>query len=199
MNDHSAIFRYWWSKDLLNATAPIPLSPGFVVYNEAHSQSDPQRHLAWRRWLWLYNILQTLPGVLLATQTGLEANDHGAFSVSSATRPGAGGAAAAHAGAWEAVIEQAMASLSEGLQSLMHSGLPPPDEVGFELEQAGDVVAEAELAWTNRKLVLLMLTHADTTSVWKAAGWKTVVAEVGWQKILADELKNRNSQHDGQP
>ena len=199
VNDHSAIFRYWWSKDLLNATAPIPLSPGFVVYNEAHSQSDPQRHLAWRRWLWLYNILQTLPGVLLATQTGLEANDHGAFSVSSATRPGAGGAAAAHAGAWEAVIEQAMASLSEGLQSLMHSGLPPPDEVGFELEQAGDVVAEAELAWTNRKLVLLMLTHADTTSVWKAAGWKTVVAEVGWQKILADELKNRNSQHDGQP
>ena len=40
--------------------------------------------------------------------------------------------------AWEQVIEQAMERSGEGLHALMDAGLPPPDEVGYELEQAGE-------------------------------------------------------------
>jgi DEAD/DEAH box helicase domain-containing protein len=189
------MLRYWWPSELVNSAAPIasiPPSPGFVIYNDAHIQSEPERHLAWRRWLWLFNIFQTLPGILLATQPGLDAGDHEGLSVSSNARASASAAGAAYSAAWETVIEQAMGSLSEGLRALLDAGLPPPDEVGYELDHAGDVVAEAELAWTKRKLVLLMPAHTEGAPVWQANGWRTLMAEDDWQKRLTEELGNNS-------
>jgi DEAD/DEAH box helicase domain-containing protein len=194
LNDLSLTLRYWWPKELADQAAPIPPSPGFVIYNEAHAHDEPTRHLMWRRWLWLFNIFQTLPGVLMATQAGLEAEDHAVLTVVTAARPGAGAQGAAHAAAWEQVIEQAMGALGDGLRALMDAGLPPPDEVGYELEQAGEVAAEAELAWIQRRLALLMPAHIDRQSVWEAQGWKTVVAEGEWQQRLAQELGNHSAQ-----
>ena len=194
VNDLSVMLRYWWPSELADAAASIPASPGFVIYNEAHPKDEPERHLMWRRWLWLFNIFQTLPGVLLATQTGLDAGDHSALTISAGTRPGSGTPGAANAAAWEKVIEQAMGTLEEGLHALMAAGLPPPDEVGYELEQEDGVAAEAELAWLQRKLVLLMPEHAESETVWQTNGWKTVVAKNDWQQRLVDELANRTAQ-----
>ena len=56
-----------------------------------------------------------------------------ALTISAGTRPGAGAPGAANIAAWEAVIDQAMGVLGEGLHTLMDAGLPPPDEVGYEL------------------------------------------------------------------
>ena len=64
-----------------------PAKPGFVIYNEAHAHDEPTRHLMWRRWLWLFNIFQTLPGVLFATQTGLDANDHALLTIVTGAAP----------------------------------------------------------------------------------------------------------------
>lgn len=194
VNDHSLTLRYWWPSELANSVALIPASPGFVIFNDTQIQDEPERHRIWRRWLWLFNIFQTLPGVLLATQAGLEAGDHEALTISTGTRPGSGAQGVAHAAAWDEVIEQAMGALAEGLHALRDAGLPPPDEVGFELEKEGDVVAEAELAWVQRKLVLLMPVHADSTSMWEANGWKTLMAQDEWHSRLADELGNPTNQ-----
>jgi len=195
-NETLVLLRYWWPSELANMAATIPTSPGFIIFNDAHSLDDPERHFAWRRWLWLFNIFQMLPGVLLATQAGLDAGDHSALTVSTGKRPAAGAQGAAYAAAWEAVIDQAMGTLTESLRVFMDAGLPPPDEVGYELEQVGDVIAEAELAWMQRKLVLLMPVHVQSTSVWEANGWKTLMAEGEWQQRLADELGNRTDQED---
>ena len=70
----------------------------------------------------------------------------------------------------------------------MAAGLSPPDEVGYELEQGGEVVAEAELAWIGGKLVLLMPAHRDYQVVWEEHAWKTVIAEGEWQKRLIKAL-----------
>jgi DEAD/DEAH box helicase domain-containing protein len=194
VNDHSLTLRYWWPSELANSTSFIPPSPGFVIFDDAHLQDEPERHMAWRRWLWLFNIYQTLPGVLLATRAGLDAGDHSSLNVSMGASPASGAQGAAHAAAWEIVIEQAMSLLSEGLHSLMIEGLPPPDEVGYELDLAGEVVAESELAWKQCKLVLLMQVHISSAKVWEANNWKTIVAEGEWQQQLADALNNCSSQ-----
>jgi DEAD/DEAH box helicase domain-containing protein len=130
----------------------------------------------------------------MATRPGLEAGDHEALTFSTASRSNASAPGAAQAAAWGSVIEHAMVSLADGLGRLMDAGLPPPDEVGYELEQEGSVMAEAELAWLQRKLVLLMPTHAANAAVWEANGWKTLIAQDEWQQKLADELGNRNDQ-----
>ncbi len=188
VNNTSLMLRYYWSNELANLASAIPASPGFVIFNDAHCQSDPERHLLWRRWLWLYNIFQTLPGVLLATQAGMEAGDYSAITIATGTRPVSNAQGSVHAAAWERVIEQSMGYLAEGLNVLLAAGLPPADEVGYEFEQDGNVVAEAELAWLPRKLVLLLPVHAGSASVWQANGWKTLVAEDEWPQRLVEEL-----------
>jgi hypothetical protein len=81
-----------------------------------------------------------------------------------------------------------MESLVAGLRILMVQGLAPPDEVGFELDKDGEVIAEAELAWLNRKVVLMMPEHSDRSDVWHSQGWHTVVAEGDWPERLASAV-----------
>jgi DEAD/DEAH box helicase domain-containing protein len=191
LNDLCVTLRYWWAKELADPTVPLPVSPGFVIYDEGQAHDEPTRHLMWRRWLWLFNIFQTLPGVLLATQAGFQDNDHAGLRIITSARPGAGAQKAAHGAAWQEVLDQTVSALIEGLNVLIGAGLDPPDEVGYEMEQSGEVVAEAELAWIGRKLVLLMPAHMDYRAVWEAHGWKTVIAEGEWQQQLIESLANR--------
>ena len=189
-NDPSVSVRYWWPRELADPKASIPASPGFVLFDEARPESEPERHLAWRRWLWLYNIFQTLPGILLATRAGLDAGDYGALKVAMEARAMAGAAGAADAAGWAAVIEQAMETLADALRALMDEGVPPPDEVGFELAGDAGVVAEAELAWTDRKLVLVLPELADNATAWEAVGWTAIVARDDWQSRLKQAVLN---------
>jgi hypothetical protein len=188
--DSSAVqFRYWWPADIAKTDDPVPPSQGFVVFDDRESGDEPGRHHAWQLWLWLFNVLQHLPGVFLATKAGLEGGDYKTLSVPAAARPAAGAAAAAEQAAWNDVVAQAMSNLSEGLLALAACGAPPPDEVGYELAEGGDVVAEAELAWTGRKVVLLM--HADGEAPWRSRGWTTIIAAAGWPERIAEDLKAR--------
>lgn len=198
VSDVSLKLRYWWPGELANLSVAIPVSPGFVIFDDSRLQDEPERHLVWRRWLWLFNIFQTLPGFLLATQAGLDAADHRVLGFATSASPASSAQGAAHAAAWAAVIEQAMSSLAEGLLVLMDAGLSPPDEVGYELEQAGDVVAEAELAWVAQKRVLLMPAQADSAAVWQANGWQTWMADGQWPQQLADVLGQHGVQEDTQ-
>jgi hypothetical protein len=164
----------------------VPPSPGFLVFDDRDSD-EPGRHRAWQLWLWLFNVLQHLPGVFLTTEAGLEGGDYKTLIVSVSARLTAGATAAAEQAAWNDVIAQAMSDLSEGLLSLVACGVPPPDEVGYELAENGDVAAEAELAWIGRKVVLLM--HADGVASWRSRGWTTIVAAAGWPEWIVEALK----------
>jgi hypothetical protein len=186
--DSSALqFRYWWPADVAKTDAPVPSSPGFLVFDDRESSDEPGRHHAWQLWLWLFNVLQHLPGVFLATKAGLEGGDYKTLTVSASARPTARAAAAAEQADWDDVIARAMGDLSEGLLALAAYGVPPPDEVGYELAENGDVVAEAELTWIGRKVVLLM--HADGEASWKSRGWTTIVAAAGWHERIFEALK----------
>lgn len=106
-------------------------------------------HLAWRRWLQVYNAMQFLPGMLLSTADGLDAGDYNGLSVVTA-----GDTAAVEAGdhatlqqAWIEALGQVMEELKSGLTKLARAGAVIPD-VGLELvNEKGEVTADAEMAW----------------------------------------------------
>ena len=50
------------------------------------------------------------------------------------------------------------------------------------------MIAEAELAWTARRLVVLMDRHLEFRAAWEARGWRTIAAEGPWASILKDCL-----------
>ena len=86
-----------------------------------------------------------------------------------------------------------MGDLRDGLHTLMDEGFPPPDAVGYELEDAGNVVAEAELVWEKQRIVLLLPAHADSESVWISKGWNALMGEGEWPKRVVDALSGQNS------
>jgi DEAD/DEAH box helicase domain-containing protein len=183
-------FRYYWPAALLSSATRPPASPGVVVYDPDQCGTDPDRHDAWRKWLGLFNILQTLPGFLLATRTGLDTGDHGVFSepVTERKTGGEGGLGAAHLAAWNDFIEQSLSTLSGGLEKLREDGQPPPDECGYEWAENGVIIAECELAWCTRKIVLLLEAQQDAEPVWATKGWTPIVAQEGWVERLAAAL-----------
>ncbi|WP_157866551.1 DUF1998 domain-containing protein [Aromatoleum aromaticum] len=186
--------RYLWPALLAGGSANgMPeKSPGFVILDDAFAHDEPARHLAWRRWLALFNHFQLLPGIMLATQDGLEAADHASLSMPASSNPASSSQGAALAAAWEQVLDQAMSELTPSLMDVVGAGVPPPDEVGFEYadpKNADTIIAEAELAWCAKKLVLLLPAHTNYQAVWKAHGWTSVVAEGEWTQRLISEIK----------
>jgi len=192
INSSTLLIRYKWPNELATLanipSSKMPLSPGFVIFDNRIELSEPERHVTWRKWLWLFNIFQTLPGFLLATQDGLDEGDYAQLSFSSTARPGFNAQGAVHAEAWGEVMNQSMKDLAIGLQILMGSGVSPPDEVGYELASNGDVIAEAELAWVDQKLVLLMPEHSPNMPIWQENGWTSIVAEEDWHTKVLEEL-----------
>jgi DEAD/DEAH box helicase domain-containing protein len=198
-NCHTLEFRYWATREGVNPMALPPASPGFLIFDPATAESEPEMQKFWRRWLWLFNTLQFLPGFFLATRDGLKEGDHSRIRPAESTKPANSAEGAAFAGAWSEVMEQAMESLHPGLEKLVKLGIPVPDQIGFELDQDGEVVAECELAWTNQKLALLLEPHRPTAAAWKQAGWRVVHDEANWPDRIASELQPSNSQQSSNP
>ncbi|MFN0128090.1 MAG: DEAD/DEAH box helicase [Verrucomicrobiales bacterium] len=188
LNESILTFRYCLTKALADPQAHVPKSPGFLILDPAVAESEPEQHRAWRRWLWMFNTFQHLPGVFLATREGLRHADHTAITIADGVKPASCGGQAALEAAWEAVRQHSMESLWPGLNLLRNMGVPPPDEVGFEFEEDGEVIAESELAWTGRKLVLLLEAHASHQPVWVARGWHCVTTTSGWPEEIISRM-----------
>ena len=156
-------------------------SPGVVLLDEAGAEKEEDLHLAWRRWLQLFNAAQFLPGMWLATASGLDGHDYEDLNVGASGLPPQSPGQAALNAAWSAVLDQVLGELKAGLTLLAQAGAPLP-EVGMELaDEKGRVLADAEMAWPVAKVVLLRADQEDLSSPW---------AEAGWQVVLLDEASS---------
>lgn len=186
VNDDVLRLRYWVSPTLAQPQAEVPESPGFLCLDLAAAGSEPDQHLGWKRWLWLFNSFQFLPGMFLATGDGLSEGDYSGIVLLNPAKPASSGGQVAFAAGWDEVMDQAMSFLREGLLELLAADIAIPDEVGFELDEDGEVVAECELAWTSRKVALLLESQADFATLWNDRGWTTEIATAGWpQRLIA--------------
>ena len=171
----------WWAMALAKGL-PIPgawLSPGAVVLDEPAATDEDALHRGWRRWLQLYNTAQFMPGVLMATSSGLDAHDYESLGAlgGGVQAPGKPQGHAGLSAAWQAVLEQTLSELAGGLKSLAFAGATPP-EVGTELaDEKGKVLADAELTWVDQKLALLRSDQVDLAEAWQAAGWTAHVLD----------------------
>jgi DEAD/DEAH box helicase domain-containing protein len=170
-------------------------SPGVVLLDESGAEKEEDLHLAWRRWLQLFNAAQFLPGMWLATASGLDGHDYDDLNVGASGVPPQSPGQAALNVAWATVLEQVLGDLKVGLTLLAQAGALLP-EVGMELaDEQGRVLADAELAWPENKLVLLRADQEDMSVAWAEAGWQVVllddalaVAGAPWQLAIAPLL-----------
>ena len=180
-------------------TAGSWTAPGAVVLDDAGAPDAESLHLAWRRWLLLFNTMQFLPGTLLASASGLDAHDYeplGALGKLSAEAAKPDGLSAL-AGAWQQVLDQCLEALAAGLKLLASAGAALP-EVGTELaDENGKVLADAELTWVGEKLAVLRPDQIDLADAWRAAGWTAEllddallsIEDKPWQVAVATRLR----------
>ena len=186
----------WWPLLLakgLPASDPWT-APGVVLLDESHADDEEDLHREWRRWLQLYNACQFLPGMLLTTSAGLDGHDYevlgaGYPTISTPGQP-------AMNGAWQEVMDQAQTPMRPGLVALAKAGAAWP-EVGMELaDDKGRVVADAELTWGEKSLVLLRPDQSDQAEIWRAHTWVvcqldeslTLIEGGPWHSVIATIL-----------
>ena len=91
--------------------------------------------------------------------------------------------------------------LQQGLRQLAILGVTPP-EIGHELaDERGVVIAESEMAWTKKHVVLLTHDQSDMADAWTAGGWTALVlneeavsiGEMPWTERIGIALEITNS------
>ncbi|MBV2180839.1 MAG: DEAD/DEAH box helicase [Castellaniella sp.] len=177
-----------WPLALASGTLPQQgwSAPGMVVLDAAAASNDETLHLAWRRWLQLYNAVQVLPGMLLTSRDGLEAHDYDTLHPVTAGETVTSAHPDNHAAlqeAWLAALEQTLSELQSGLAQLARAGAPIP-EIGLELlDDRGTVCADAEMAWPDAKLAVLRQDQIDLEDAWHAASWTTLLLDETYEHI----------------
>jgi DEAD/DEAH box helicase domain-containing protein len=181
--------RVYWPQSFLKGEWKVTQTPGVLVLNDKKELLEKDGQTQWRRWLWIFNTLQSLPGTILATEKGLEQRDYDALPKPAA--PAKPPASVASPSDWEKVLNETLESVRDELHAFVEAGLAPPDQVGYEhADDTGNVSAEAELAWVSAKVVLLVGGQDEYSEVWKSLGWKPVIADGEWPGALISELQS---------
>ena len=206
-NEAKPLVLAWWPLSYLNSQDGGVNSPGVVLIDDVNHTDSKQLRLDWRRWLQLFNTLQTLRGFRMGSLSGLQAQDLNALvdadfhlKTLGPTQPNQ----VALAQEWQEVLTQCMSVLSPGLRSLAAANITPP-WVGHELADAkGQVVADAELAWPTALLVVLRSDQDDLAPVWQKAGWRVELLDQDgariqthdWHAVVLDKLGNQSDRED---
>jgi len=168
-----------WPLACANGSLGAATVPGLVALDDVAELTEEALHLQWRQWLALFNTLQFLPGMQMATMSGIDGGDCNSM-VPPVPQSGAGavsGDQVAWSQGWIDALRLVLEALGPGMKHLAAQGLSAP-VVGHELaDEHGDVIAEAELAWPNVALVVLTAGQADMATIWAAAGWRVMVLD----------------------
>lgn len=140
----------------------------FALHLDDSNPSGERYQEVWNGTLRLFNLVQFLSKPWWTTTTAVAEVGYPDFEAGSPEGPDLDGA-------WSQVFEDADDSVRALLHNLAAAGTEPPDEVGYELANAsGVVVGEAELAWTDRKVAVLMDDQKDSRRAFENAGWNVL-------------------------
>jgi DEAD/DEAH box helicase domain-containing protein len=185
------VFSYWPLVSAEGVLANV-VSPGILVLDERKIDAEQGLHRQWRQWLALFNSIQILPGMTLATSGLLDSGELKNVNMqvrASKSEPARSVDQIALSEQWVQTLEMVCESLKFGLQQMARDTVSPP-EVGFELaDDNGKVIAESELAWVDDAVVLLTHEQADLATSWSSAGWQVFVLDQGNICIAAQDWR----------
>ena len=139
------------------------------LLDDEPSRGHPRYRPLWNGVLRLYNLLQFLPGGWWTTRIGVERGLYPEYARTvqppSTSVPPDG---------WEEAMELTSPELRPAMKQWSALGLAVP-EAGYELTgRAGRVIAEAELAWPERQVAVLLPEQREWATAFEAEGWRVI-------------------------
>jgi DEAD/DEAH box helicase domain-containing protein len=153
-----------------------------IHFDPEAAGSEQHQQATWREWLRQANLFQFLPHGLISTpgwggaeqSPSLEPYDVWVQGASAATAAQAGSALSQEAIAWQELIrftDPRCQPLLGALQPVILNNALALPELGYELEgPKGEVLAEAELAWPDQQLAVIL--DAAEGPIFETAGWR---------------------------
>jgi DEAD/DEAH box helicase domain-containing protein len=176
----------WWPMSYATGNRDGLTCSGVVLLDDLDYPNDELLRLNWRKWLALFNQQQMLQGMLLVTRSAMDAGDCAGWLPTAQAQSKTGASSLDHqmlAKEWEEAILQTLEPLRSGLRQLALLQASPP-AIGHELaNERGSVVAEAEMAWSGKTLVLLTADQEDMAPEWESAGWTTLVLSADYANV----------------
>lgn len=173
-------------KASVHPLAALPLS--MVLRLDDRNPVGDDFKLQWRRFWAAVNMLQYLPELMPVSRSGIEKQVYaGVIEDSLALAPTASASNTMPVDrAWQSLIE--FTTEPDALASLSNRGIQPPDEVGIDIEDAGEVLGEVEWCWMSEQVGLYLSGDEEELSRIKARGWRVITdvetasldAIVGW-------------------
>ena len=154
------------------------LSTNLVFDDSADLMDFEGDRKQWQSFLRLINVIQFQPHSGFYTQKGIESLAYDQLIVRS-TSTSTGSMDTIIESAWELLLADAVGTEIEFIKQLITLSLPVP-QCGFEwLDESGEIIAEAFLAWQDDKVAIVYAGYESDT---------VTFAEKGWQVFINTEL-----------
>ena len=126
---------------------------------------------AWNTVLRLCNLMQFLPRASWTTAMGVERDLYGELAAAVGGEAPDVESSGDFDDAWREALALALPEFHQVMRALATAGAPAP-EVGYEVAAGGVVVAEAELAWPDARIVVGVSN--DDSAAFEDAGWRVL-------------------------
>ncbi len=139
-----------------------------VLHDDQAGDGDTRWRQAWREALRLANFLQFMPGFELVSSLGIEADQYESIAAGSL-----GPSRESAEAIGQALLQDLAPELHDLCVKALRLGLPSP-EAGFELvDEQGEIVGTAEMAWPEAKVVVLLPAEESARPLFENEGWET--------------------------
>ncbi|MDA3918453.1 MAG: DEAD/DEAH box helicase [Deltaproteobacteria bacterium] len=135
-------------------------------------QEKKEFEAAWNGFLRLYNLFQFIPHSYFIT--GQDMANGVAYKGFRDTEPEDVSGTKSE---WDEVLELIDPAFHKLIKQLAEMNCPVP-EAGFEfVDEKGQIIAEAELGWIEKRVAFLLSHQIEFTSIFQQAGWKVAMID----------------------
>ena len=146
----------------------------FAVFDDKTDPDNEKFEMEWNGFWHFVNVLQFNPEFSFVTKIGLEKMiymklDEPVTTVTAVTEQASANSE------WDGVLEELFDEMAKNMaMALKEANAPIPDEIGYELVDNDEVIAEIEMVWLDSKVAYLTEDQMEYEEILSEKGWTII-------------------------
>ena len=146
----------------------------FAVFDDKTDSANEKFEMEWNGFWHFVNVLQFNPEFSFVTKIGLEKMIYMKLDEPVTTVPAVTEQVSANS-EWDGVLEELFDEMAKNMaMALKETNAPIPDEIGYELVDNDEVIAEIEMAWFDSKIAYLTEYQMEYEEILSENGWTII-------------------------